>query len=259
MTARTEIAIITGAGSGIGAEVALRLAARGASVALLDYSAEGLASTKIQLDKVGATALSVTVDVRDAIGVGRAVELVQRDLGTITTVVACAGVEVLGDVTTLELSEWERAISINLTGVFNLARQTIPVLVTAGGGSFTAIASDAGVQGAQGYAAYCASKHGVVGLIRCLALDHGGQGVRSNVVCPSMVDTPMATRIMGDVGGEDFYTATVPLGRFARPTEIASAVAHLSSSEASYVNGQVYMIDGGATAGYYEGPGKSAT
>jgi NAD(P)-dependent dehydrogenase (short-subunit alcohol dehydrogenase family) len=112
-----------------------------------------------------------------------------------------------------------QTIAVNLTGTFLLARHTIPQLIKRGGGSFVAISSDAGVQGASGYAAYCASKHGVNGLIRCLALDHGRAGVRSNAVCPGFVDTPMATREFATApsGTKEFYQHTVPLGRFARP------------------------------------------
>jgi meso-butanediol dehydrogenase/(S,S)-butanediol dehydrogenase/diacetyl reductase len=123
-------------------------------------------------------------------------------------------------------------------------------------GTFTAIASDAGLQGAVGYAAYCASKHAVVGFVRCLALDHGPQGVRSNVVCPGWVETPMADELLAVASESEiaFYRGSVPLGRFARPQEVAKAVLHLSSVEASFANGMTYSIDGGSTAGYFFAP-----
>jgi meso-butanediol dehydrogenase / (S,S)-butanediol dehydrogenase / diacetyl reductase len=176
-------------------------------------------------------------------------------LGPLRTVVACAGIAVLGSVTELSVDSWRRTLDVNLTGAFLTARYGIPRLVASGGGSFTAVSSDAGVQGAQGYAAYCASKHGVVGLVRCLALDHARQGIRANAVCPSFVETPMADQIFAGTSEKEraFYKAGVPLGRFAQPQEVARVIAHLSSSDAAYTNGLLYTVDGGATAGYYVG------
>ncbi len=251
-TTTQEVAIVTGAGSGIGAQIAQRLSARGAAIAMIDYNPDGLAATTALLDQQGGLSLGLLADVRDDDQVRSVVERAVAELGPLRTVVSCAGVEVLGSVTELSPDDWQRSIDINLTGVYHLARHTVPELLSTGGGSFTAIASDAGVTGAQGYAAYCAAKHGVIGLIRSMALDHGNQGIRSNAICPSMVETPMAERIFDTAGGADYYAASVPLGRFARPDEIAAAAAHLSSAEASYVNGMTYLIDGGATAGYYE-------
>lgn len=111
--------------------------------------------------------------------------------------------------------------------------------------------------GAQGFAAYCASTHAVIGLIKCMALDHGPQGIRSNAVCPGLVDTPMADAIFADTSDaeRDYFRRTVPLGRFATPEEVAAAVAHLSSPDATYANGMTYRLDGGSTAGYFKPTG----
>jgi len=160
----------------------------------------------------------------------------------------------LGPVTRLRLEDWHRTVAVNLTGVYLTARHTIPELLEAGGGAFTAVASDAGVTGAQGMGAYCASKHGVVGLVRCLALDHGPEGVRVNAVCPGMVQTPMVERFFVENQSEhpETWERTVPLGRFGRADEIAAVIAHLTSDEASYTNGLMYVVDGGATSGYFE-------
>jgi meso-butanediol dehydrogenase / (S,S)-butanediol dehydrogenase / diacetyl reductase len=162
----------------------------------------------------------------------------------------------MGTVPETPPAEWQRALDVNLTGVFNVAHHAIPRLVDRGGGAFTMVSSDAGVQGASGYAAYCASKHGLIGLMRCLALDHGPQGVRTNAVCPGFVETPMADRIFDGTSEDerDFFRRTVPLGRFARADEVAEAIAHLTSEQASYTNGLMYVIDGGATAGYFLPP-----
>lgn len=248
----SEHALVTGAASGIGAAVARRLAGRGASVVLVDRSDEGLQQVRDELEAAGARVLSAVADVTSDENMAEAARRSEA-LGPLTTVVACAGILAHGAVTTTTLDDWERTLAVNLTGVFLTARHTVPYLLTSGGGSFTAIASDAGVFGAQAYAAYCASKHGLVGLVKCMALDHGPHGIRSNVVCPGFVLTPMADAAFEGTSPEerDFYASTVPLGRFAEPTEVADAVAHLSSSEASYVNGMVYRLDAGSTAGYF--------
>lgn len=236
-----------------------QLSARGASVALFDLAEDKVEATAAAIEARGGRALPLHGDVGDDRAVGHAVAEAVSRLGALTTTVACAGIAVTGTVCDISLADWQRTLQVNLTGVFLTARHAIPHLVEAGGGAFTAISSDAGVQGAEGFAAYCASKHGVVGLIRCLALDHGPQGVRANAVCPGFVETPMADQIFDGTGPEvrGYYAATVPLGRFARPEEVAAAVAHLTSADAAYTNGMTYVIDGGATAGYFEG-GKPA-
>lgn len=248
-----EIALVTGAASGIGAAVARRLAERGAAVALVDRDAGGLRETSRSITDNGARSSVLPTDVTEDRAMAETSRLVREQWGPITTVVACAGIETLGEVTAVEPADWNRTLDVNVSGVYLTARHTIPSIVEAGGGTFTAIASDAGVWGAQGYAAYCASKHAVVGLVKCMALDHGPQGVRCNVVCPGFVETPMAERIFAGTSQDerDFFRSTVPLGRFAQPEEVAAAVAHLSTTEASYANGLVYRLDGGSTAGYY--------
>jgi meso-butanediol dehydrogenase/(S,S)-butanediol dehydrogenase/diacetyl reductase len=248
----TQVGIVTGAASGIGQATAEILADRGYAVALLDIDEAGALEAASRLGSGGHTAHAYHCDVTDASSVNDAVADVADRFGQLNAVAACAGIEVLGDVQALSESQWSRALDVNAGGVFRLAKATIPHLLHSKG-SFVAVASDAGVTGAQGYSAYAASKHAVVGLIRCMALDYGARGVRSNVVCPAFVETAMAERIFADSAPEekDFYRNAVPLGRFAKPSEIASAIAHLLSDEASYSNGLVYNIDGGSTAGYY--------
>ncbi|MBI4941765.1 MAG: SDR family oxidoreductase [Actinobacteria bacterium] len=245
-------ALVTGAASGIGLAVATRLARDGRAVTLVDRDSAGVEAAAATLAAAGAQVLATPCDVTDLQGLRDVVGRAESMYGRLAGVAACAGIEVLGSVLDLAPEEWQRALDVNATGVFNVAKATMASLIDTRG-AFVAVASDAGTTGAQGYSAYTASKHAVVGLVRCLALDFGPHGVRSNAVAPAFVETPMAQRIFQDSpeGEADFYRASVPLGRFAMPDEVARAVAHLLSEEASYTNGLVYAIDGGATAGYY--------
>jgi NAD(P)-dependent dehydrogenase (short-subunit alcohol dehydrogenase family) len=250
---RQESAIVTGAASGIGKATALRLARRGANVGLIDrdnVAAETVART---ITKSGGRALAIKADVSDSAALQNAVENVASTFGGLDTIVAAAGIALTGTVTEMSEADWHRIIAVNLTGTYLLARHTVPHLLARGGGSFVAISSDSGVRGSVGFSAYCASKHAVVGLVRCMALDYGPKGIRSNVVCPSFVDTPMADGLLAgpDIPDRSSYERRAPLGRFARPEEIAEAIAHLSCPEASYTNGMLYVIDGGTTAGTF--------
>lgn len=255
----TEVALVTGAGSGIGAATARALAGRGARVVLVDRDAEGAAREAAHIEAAGGEALAATADVTaDASMAATAAHAVER-FGAVTTVVAAAGIETLGTVTTVSPQDWARTLDVNLTGVYLTARHTVPLLEQAGGGSFIAISSDAGVKGSAGYAAYSATKHAVIGLIKCMALDHGPEGVRSNVICPGFVMTPMAERIFAQSSPDEQarFRAKVPLGRFAQVDDVAAAVLFLSSPAAQYSNGVVYMVDGGSNAGQYDGSARA--
>jgi meso-butanediol dehydrogenase/(S,S)-butanediol dehydrogenase/diacetyl reductase len=245
--------LITGAASGIGLAVAKAAAKDGYSLLLVDRSGVALDAIRLQFSGE-VTVETVVADVTDLTALEAGITASRIRRGPLSAVAHSAGVEVLGAVDELDPADWARCINVNLTGSFNISRCVIPELLESRG-SLVFIASDAGVAGAQGYAAYCASKHGVVGLMRAMSLDYAPRGVRVNAVAPGFVETPMADRIFQGYEGErEFYKTTVPLGRFAAPSEIADAILHLVSDRASYVNGMVYRIDGGATAGYFRPP-----
>jgi meso-butanediol dehydrogenase/(S,S)-butanediol dehydrogenase/diacetyl reductase len=250
--AQRERAIVSGATSGIGRAVAVRLAKRGAIVALLGRNAVAAKAVAGEVIAAGGIPFVAQTDITDPHQVEESVLQFVAEYGGVETVVSSAGVAVAGTATDTSLRDWDRVLGTNLNGSFYLARFTIPELIKTRG-TFTAISSDAGVQAACGFAAYCASKHARQGLVKCLALDYGKYGVRCNAVCPGFVDTPMAEQLLKDLSPAElaYYKGIVPLGRFAQPDEVAAAVAHLSCGEASYVNGLMYRLDGGSTAGYY--------
>ncbi|OAO07178.1 hypothetical protein A8B76_01680 [Roseovarius indicus] len=244
--------LVTGAASGIGRAVAEKFAASGHALVLFDRDVDRLEEIAETLGRQGGRVLPMPGDVTCEADVRFAIDQGAERFGYISSIVYSAGVAQSGDVRTMSMAEWDRIIAVNLTGVFVMARLGMDVLAAQGAGSFIAIASDAGVRGSRGYAAYCASKHGVVGFVRALALDMAGQGVRCNVVCPSFVETPMADALLsGGALDRAFYEQRSPMGRFAQPEEIAETIHFLSSSAASYINGAVINVDGGTTSGTF--------
>lgn len=249
-------ALVTGAASGIGRATVLLAAQRGYEVLAVDRDQTGLASLveEVREQHQSVDIMTAHVDVTDRNSLAETLAGTRGERGTLKAAITCAGVEVIEDIVTLEHADWQRCIDVNLTGTFNTVRAVLPELIDTRG-SLVMVASDAGITGAQGYAAYCAAKHGVVGLTKAAALDLGPRGVRVNAVAPGFVETPMADRIFdGDKDSWDYYQGTVPLGRFAQPAEVAKAILYLAGDEASYITGAVHSVDGGSTAGYFSPP-----
>jgi meso-butanediol dehydrogenase / (S,S)-butanediol dehydrogenase / diacetyl reductase len=251
---RGRVAFVTGAGSGIGRETALALARRGARVGFLTRTEAHAQSLADEIQVLGGSCLSVTGDVGNAANVQAAVAAIEAEFGGLDLVVANAGVDVEGTIVDTSLDDWDRLVSTNLTGVFLTAKFSVPALVSRGGGAFVIVGSDASVQGSPRLAAYSAVKHGLVGLTRCMAIDHGPDGVRTSIVCPSVVMTPMMRKLTeNDPETAAEWLSAIPLGRGAQPHEVAAVICHLGSDDASFTNGLVYNLDGGSTAGLYRG------
>jgi NAD(P)-dependent dehydrogenase (short-subunit alcohol dehydrogenase family) len=233
------VAVITGAAQGIGRQVARVLSARGYATVLTDLR---------KPDEPGA--LTVLGDVSNPDDVAFLASQVRSTFGRVDVLVNNAGVSLLKPAEETTAEQWRRVIDVNLTGPFLLCQEFGRDMLAAGSGSIVNIASIAGLQGVSDRVAYNTSKHGLIGLTRTLAGEWGGRGVRVNAVCPGWVKTEMDVADQASGGyTDDDITGQVPMGRFAAPGDIASAVAFLADPELSgFINGVALPVDGGWTA-----------
>jgi NAD(P)-dependent dehydrogenase (short-subunit alcohol dehydrogenase family) len=232
-------ALVTGAGSGIGEAVARRLHAEGADVLLADRAGERVRALAGEL---GGSARGLELDVRDEAAVADAT----RELDVLANV---AGIGSTTNAPDTPLEVWEDVLAVNATGTFLCCKHAIPGMVARGGGAIVNMASVAGMIGLRDRAAYSASKGAVIALTRALAIDHVGDRVRVNAVCPGTVDSPWVRRLVDEVGESlDALRARQPMGRLGTPEEIAEAVLYLASDQAAFVTGTAFVIDGGLTA-----------
>jgi NAD(P)-dependent dehydrogenase (short-subunit alcohol dehydrogenase family) len=250
MTRFTDrVAIVTGAGSGLGRAVARRLADERGLVAAVDVDEEAAAKTAAEIEGDGGTARAYACNVSDFDAVESAVAKVQNDLGRPQVLVNCAGVGgfVRSEEETAE--HWDRILGVNLTGTFFMIRGVLPYMLN-GGGAIVNIASNSGLMGQSFSAAYCASKGGVVNLTRALGYEYRSRGVRVNAVAPGGMNTPMVTAFTFPEGAtaDDFANITAPIG-YAEPEELAGLVAFVASDDGRYMIGQVLSMDGGITCG----------
>ena len=242
-----KVAVVTGAGSGIGQAVALRLAAEGASVAALDIAEEGLGSTVEQITAVGGRGTAITCDVTSEESVIAAVTATVEALGPPTVVCNVAGIGGFFNTVDMPLERWEKILAVNLTGTFLVCKATLPHLLEHGG-CIVNVASNTALMGQAYSAAYCASKAGVLMFSKALAAEYLSRGVRVNVIAPGGVDTPLVGAFQLPEGGDfnELMKVMSPLG-FATPAEMAGSVAFLASDESSYTTGAVLSVDGGLT------------
>lgn len=225
-------ALVTGGGSGIGAAVAHRLADDGFDVTVADLDPDAVAT------ELGAT--GVRLDVRDEAQVAEA-------MGGVDVLVNAAGIGSTADAPGTSLEVWENVFAVNARGTFLCCKHVIPGMKARGGGVIVNIASVAGLIGLKNRAAYSASKGAVISLTRALAVDHVGDGIRVNAVCPGTIDTPWVQRLVNDAGESiDALRARQPMGRLGTPEEVADAVLYLATAE--FATGTILTVDGGLTA-----------
>ena len=243
-----KAALVTGGGSGLGRASAIALARAGATVTVADVDEQGGKETAALVsEEAGGDADFVRADVTQADEVEAMVDKAVARWGRLDCALNNAGTTgVSAPTADYTLDDWNRAIALNLTGVFLCLKYELPAMLERGG-AIVNMASGAGLVGFPGLPAYVASKHGVVGLTRAAALEYASQGVRVNAICPGSTRTPMLEGFMGgDEQVERMMTRAVPLGRLGRPEEIAEAVVWLCSDAASFVVGHSLAVDGGS-------------
>jgi len=244
-----KIALVSGAGSGIGEAIAMLFAARGATVWVADRSADGGNATVTAIRKAGGQAEFVELDVIDP----AAVEALVPRLPSLDVLVNNAGVGHVGGLLETAADDLDRLHAVNVRGPFNLCRSFVPGMLERGRGSVINLASIAGVLAVRDRLAYTVTKHAVVGLTKSLALDYSHAGVRFNAICPGRVETPFVkARIAEYPDPEKAYremSSTQLTGRMARPEEIAATALYLAADESAMVTGSTLLIDGGWSTG----------
>lgn len=247
-----KVALVTGAGSGIGRATALAFSREGAKVVVSDVAVDGGDETVRLIKQAGGDAIFVKADVSQEADVEALVKKAVQTYGRLDCAHNNAGVPGPNKMT-VDITEekWNRVIAINLTGVWYCLKYEIAQMLKNGGGAIVNTSSDAGLVGLRRGAAYVASKHGVIGLTKTAALEYAKAGIRVNAVCPGPIDTPM---LRGPAGGEqssrfiDKMVAAQPGGRLGKPEEIAEAAVWLCSDAASFVTGHALPVDGGYMA-----------
>jgi 2-hydroxycyclohexanecarboxyl-CoA dehydrogenase len=245
MSAR--VAVVTGAASGIGLGVALRLAEAGHAVALLDRDGPGVEAAAADLTARGSRAAAYEVDVADRGALERAFAEVRTQFGPITILVTSAGIESFDAVADITAEKWDHILAVNLTGTFVCMQLAVPDMLAEGWGRMVTISSSSAQSGAPHMAHYVASKGGVIGLTKAFAREFASVGITVNTIPPTIVDTPMARHAgeKGDVPSIDVLGAMVPVGRAAVPDDIAATAAFLCSDDAGYITGQIIGVNGG--------------
>jgi NAD(P)-dependent dehydrogenase (short-subunit alcohol dehydrogenase family) len=256
MTGRLDgrVALISGAGSGIGRAAAELFAAEGAAVAVVDLRGEAAEATTAKIVAGGGRAVAIAADVAVSADVDAAVSRTVATLGRLDVLYNNAGVDSRGSVAEATEEDWDRCFAVNVKGSFLLSRAAVPHLVDAGSGSIVNQSSVAALVAVPNFAAYCAAKGAVVSLTRSMAIDLAPHHIRVNAICPGTVFTPLMEPMLRERGGGDLEAGLArtlvkyPIGRLGTPEEIARVALFLASDEASFLTGAVIAADGGMTA-----------
>jgi NAD(P)-dependent dehydrogenase (short-subunit alcohol dehydrogenase family) len=249
-----RVALVTGAGSGIGRAAAELFASEGAAIAVVDVRADAADETVAKITAEGGQALALAADVTVDADVAGAVAHTLDTFGRLDVLYNNAGVDSRGSVADADEDDWDRCFSVNVKGTFLCSRAAVPHLAASGGGAIVNQGSVAALVGVPNFAAYCAAKGAVVALTRSMAIDLAPQSVRVNAICPGTVFTPLMEPLLRARGDGDLQaglartTAKYPIGRLGTPEEVARVALFLASDDASFVTGSIVTADGGMTA-----------
>ncbi|MEO3863615.1 SDR family oxidoreductase [Acrocarpospora sp. B8E8] len=248
----SAVAVVTGAASGIGRATALRLAREGYEIAMMDLDGTGLAETSALIGEAGGLARPFTADLCDPLAVGSVTREIAVTVGAPEVLVNVAGIGLAATVLETSDADWNRVLAVNLTGPFLTIRAILPLMLDRGSGVIVNIASVGGQVGLASRAAYCASKAGLVGLTRAVAVDHAREGIRCVAICPGTVETEWIGKILSNAPDPAAARAAMAArqldGRMGSPEEVAAMVAFLAGPEGRFVNGAALVLDGGMTA-----------
>jgi len=245
MRLQDNVAIITGAGQGIGQATAVKFAQEGARVAACDINAASVEGTVALVTANGGQAIGFVVDVTDKKTIAAMVEGVMAKWGRIDTLVNNAGIVEDAQFKKMTEDQFDRVIDVNLKGVYNCTKAVVDIMLAQNSGCILNASSIVGIYGNFGQTNYAATKFGVIGMVKTWARELGRKGIRANAVCPGFIETPILAKMPAKI--VQMMAERVPMGRLGRPDEIAATYAWLASSEASYINGAVIEVSGGAT------------
>ena len=245
-------AVVTGGGTGIGQAIALAFAREGAQVAVAGRRKEKLDETLRLLQQAGCSALALECDVTNAVDAQRVVKSAEDAFGKVNVLVNNAGALSVSTVENITEEDWDRVMATNVKGPFLMSRAALSAMRRAGGGSIINVGSVLGIVAIRDRAAYCASKGGVSMLTKAMALDHAHDHIRVNCLCPSIVESDMTRNLFAETEAgrqaRESRLASIPLGRFGKPADIAGLAVFLASEESSWMTGTVIPVDGGVTA-----------
>ena len=240
-----KVSIITGAGQGIGRATALKFAKEGAKVAVCDINLDAVGQTVELVQSAGGEAIGFRVDVTDKDSITAMVDGVMAKWGRVDTLVNNAGIVQDAQFKKMSEDQFDRVIDVNLKGVYNCTKAVVDIMLAQNSGCILNASSIVGIYGNFGQTNYAATKFGVIGMVKTWARELGRKGIRANAICPGFVETPILATMPEKV--VRMMEDRVPMGRLAKPEEIANTYAWLASDEASYINGAVIEVSGGVT------------
>jgi NAD(P)-dependent dehydrogenase (short-subunit alcohol dehydrogenase family) len=243
----SRVAVVTGAASGMGLAVGQHLSERGHRIAMLDLHGDAVQQAAENVRAKGGTAVGIAADVSDRAAVDAALATVRAELGPVEIMVTSAGIDEFASFVDITPDAWDRMLAVNLTGTFHCLQAAVPDMLAAGWGRIVTISSSSAQSGANRMAHYVASKGGVVGLTKALAVEYAPHGITVNTIPPGFIDTPMARRAeaRGDLPSIAAVAARTPVRRAGTPDDVAAACAFLCSEEAGYITGQLIGVNGG--------------